>query len=75
MKKCPYCFEPLEEKPLQCPHCRQFIIDELIEADYRSIEKKRCIFCGKGILKEARICRHCQKWIDEVNRAVDDISE
>ena len=72
MRKCPYCFEELTEKPLKCPHCIQYIIDELIESDFQSIEKKKCIFCGKNILMEARICRFCRKWIDEVDSAASD---
>jgi len=75
MKKCPYCFEEIEEPSLRCPHCLQFLIDSLIEADYRSIDKKRCIFCGKKIFTEAKICKYCHRWLDEIERAADDISE
>lgn len=70
MKKCPYCFETLAEKPLKCPHCSQFIIDAILEMDFKSIDKKSCIFCGKKILKEAKVCRYCHKWIDEVDWAI-----
>ena len=73
MIKCPYCYEELHEKALRCPHCQQFIIDETISADYPSIDKKTCIFCGKKILLEAKICKFCQKWLDEIDRAVDDL--
>ena len=76
MKKCPYCFEEItEDNPAKCLHCFQFIIDPLVESDYRSIDKKNCIFCGKKILKEARVCKYCHKWIDEMNRTVDDIEK
>ncbi len=72
MKKCPYCFEVLPEKPKQCPHCEQFIIDPIIHVDYKSIEKKKCVYCGKKILKEARICKFCKKWLDKVDDAASD---
>ncbi len=72
MKKCPYCFEELGEQTKQCPHCEQFIIDPVIEVDYRSVEKKKCLFCGKKVLKEARFCRYCKKWLDEIDSAASD---
>ena len=72
MKKCPYCFEELSEPAHRCPHCAQFIIDPLVEVDYRSIDKKKCIFCGKKILAEAKACRYCHKWINEVDNAAGD---
>ena len=75
MKKCPYCSEVIEEKSSRCPSCFQFIIDTLIESDYRSIDKKKCIFCGKMIFQEARICKYCHKWLDAVDRAADDIEK
>ncbi len=73
IKKCPYCFEDLNEKPLKCPHCAQYIIDELIQTDYHGANKKRCLFCGKNILHEAKVCKYCHGWLDEINRAADDI--
>jgi len=75
MKKCPYCFEVVEEPAARCVHCLQFFIDSLIDADYRSLDKKKCIFCGKKILSEAKICRFCRHWLDEVNRTADDIDK
>ena len=82
MVKCPYCFEELREKAfaalklgnqaLKCPHCTQFIIDELVRVDYPSVDKKKCIFCGKEIFTEAKICRYCYKWLDELDKAVED---
>ena len=72
MKKCPYCFEEVAEASVRCPHCAQFIIDPLIDSDYRSIDKKKCIFCGKKILSEAKVCKYCHKWINEVDSAADD---
>ena len=82
MLKCPYCFEALREKAfaslkegnqaLRCPHCSQFIIDALVNVDYPSVDKKKCIFCGRQIFTEARICRYCYKWLDEVDQAVGD---
>ncbi|HOW35295.1 MAG TPA: hypothetical protein PL155_02615 [Candidatus Omnitrophota bacterium] len=73
MKKCPYCFEEVREPVAKCPHCAQFVIDDFIESDYRSIDKKRCIFCGKNILAEAKVCKHCRKWINTVDDAIKDM--
>ena len=74
MLKCPYCYELLETKELRrCPHCLQFIIDDIHEMSYPSIDKKDCIFCGKKILKEAIFCKHCRKWLDEPSKTIDDI--
>lgn len=73
MYKCPYCYELINEGANRCPHCTQFIIDDIINVDYPSVEKKRCIYCGKKILKEAKFCRHCQRWLDEIDRAASDI--
>ncbi len=84
MSKCPYCFEELPgnflekfskknspEAP-QCPHCSQFIIDPLVNVDYPGVDKKKCLYCGMLILTEARFCRFCQKWLDELDAAADD---
>jgi len=74
MLKCPYCYELLDCKETRrCPHCLQFIIDDVLDIPYPSVEKKDCLFCGKKILKEAIFCRHCRKWLDEINRAVDSV--
>ena len=73
MLKCPYCYETLTENVNRCPHCAQFIIDEIVETDFPSLEKKKCVFCGKKILTEAKVCRHCHRWLDEVDRAVNDV--
>ena len=73
MLKCPNCYEALSEKVVRCPHCDQYIIDDIIDAEFPSIDKKKCIFCGKKILNEAKVCKHCHKWIDEVDRVVEDL--
>lgn len=74
MLKCPYCFEPLENSDIKrCPHCLQFIIDDILDLPYPSVEKKDCIFCGKKINQESIFCRYCKKWLDELNKTVDDI--
>lgn len=73
MLKCPNCYEALSEKSLKCPHCGQFIIDEVIHSDFMSLDKKACVYCGKKILTEAKICKFCHRWLDEVSRAVEDI--
>ena len=82
MKKCPYCFEGLEEKDITisknhneaplCHHCQQYIIEALITESYPVVGQKKCLFCGKKIYTEARICRYCKKWLDEVDQAIDD---
>ena len=73
MLKCPYCYEKMEEKSTRCPHCLQYIIDDLINVDFPSINKKDCILCGKQIAKEAKFCKHCRKWLDEINQAARDL--
>lgn len=73
IKKCPYCFEDLEEKNLKCRHCDQYLIDELVQVDYHGAEKKNCFYCGKKVLVEAKICKYCHKWLDEIDRAADDL--
>lgn len=73
MLKCPYCYEQLAETTNRCPHCQQFIIDDLINVDFPSLDKKGCLFCGKKILREARFCRHCRRWIDDIHQAANDI--
>lgn len=72
MKRCPYCFEVLTRKMTICPHCDQFIIDEIVEVEYQAADKKRCLFCGKAILTEATVCRWCHRWVDEAGQANDD---
>ena len=72
MKKCPYCFEELPGVVPRCIHCNEFIIDPIVEVDYHSFQKKNCIFCGKKIFSEARICKYCHKWNDEIDRAAGD---
>ena len=73
MLKCPYCYNVLSEKINQCPSCSQFIIDDLVDVDFPSVDKKNCIFCGKNILKESKVCEHCHKWLDEVDRRIQDV--
>jgi len=75
MLKCPYCFEILEGKINRCPHCMEFVIDALIEAEFRSLDKKKCIFCGKKILSEARVCKYCHQWSDDLDQAVDGLQD
>ena len=50
MLKCPYCYNIIEKDQTRCPHCAQFIIDDILNIDYPSVEKKKCLFCGKKIL-------------------------
>ena len=71
--KCPYCFEHVTERTERCPHCLQYVIDEFLEADYPSVDKKNCIFCGKKISTEAKFCRFCRRWVDEIDRAAGEV--
>ncbi len=76
MKKCPYCFEDLASptKDNHCPYCH-LLMENTINLDYPSVDRKKCYFCGKMIAKEAKFCRFCQKWIDEVDRVVKLLEE
>ena len=73
MLKCPYCFEKLTDKVVKCPHCEQFLLDPIIKAEFLSLDKKNCFFCGKKVFVEAKICRYCHRWLDEVDYAARDI--
>ncbi|OGX08097.1 MAG: hypothetical protein A2Z88_07350 [Omnitrophica WOR_2 bacterium GWA2_47_8] len=75
IEKCPYCFEEVKERTQKCPHCDQYFLDDIVEVDYHGAEKKRCLFCGKMIFHEAKVCKFCKRWLDEVDRAADDISK
>jgi len=75
MIKCPYCFEEIEKQANRCPHCAQFLIDPLIETDFKSIERKKCVYCGKKIFKESKICKYCKKWLDRLQQDVDDLEK
>jgi 5'(3')-deoxyribonucleotidase len=44
-----------------------------MDVPFPSLDKKNCLFCGKKVLVEAKICRYCHRWLDEVDRAVNDI--
>ena len=70
MKKCPFCFEDVQGKTAddKCPVCLLHVSEKLIELDYPSVERKKCYFCGSAIAKEAKYCRFCKKWIDDVER-------
>ena len=75
MLKCPYCFEVLEvagERPTKCPHCKQAIIDELVVMEFKSLDKKKCFFCGRKILKEAIVCKFCGEWLNKVIDGIKD---
>lgn len=80
MKKCPHCFEDLGENCAKehCPYCALSLPKKLPDLDYPSVDRKRCYFCGGSIAKEANYCRHCRKWIDEVDHGLallDDLEE
>jgi len=71
--KCPYCFSTIPENPgKKCPSCEQYFLDAPFQAAYSGTEDKKCTFCGKKVHSEARICRHCKKWLDELEQSVDD---
>lgn len=73
MQKCPYCFEQVELPSTRCTHCLQFFLDKPIESEFKSADKKNCLFCGKRIFSEATVCKYCHKWLDEVHRAADEL--
>ncbi len=73
MLKCPYCHEVLPQRVNRCPHCEQFFLDEIIDSPLPNVNSKPCLFCGKTIVREARYCRHCRKWLDEVDQTINDI--
>lgn len=75
IKKCPNCFEDLEERVPKCPHCLQYIIDDLVEVDFHGADKKNCVFCGQKILKEAKVCKFCHRWFDDLNQSVDRLKD
>ena len=64
--------EMLTEAVAKCPHCFQFLIDPPVEVDYHSIDKKKCVYCGKKILAEAKFCKFCQKWLDALDQTMSD---
>ncbi len=71
--KCPYCYEVLKDKVFKCEHCEQFLIDEIIQSDFIGADKKGCVYCGKKVLTEAKICKFCHRWLDEVDRAAGEV--
>ena len=77
MKKCPNCFEVLKEdlKDGNCPCCGLNILGKVLNLDYPSVDRKKCYFCGKMVAREAIYCRYCHKWLDEVDKMVDDLKD
>lgn len=73
MLKCPYCYEKLTDKVVKCPHCEQFLLDPILNLGFLSLDKKNCLFCDKKVFREAKICRYCHRWLDEVERVARDI--
>ena len=72
--KCPYCYEKLtDSKIVKCPHCEQFFLDPIQHSDHPSLDKKNCTFCDKKVLREAKICQYCHRWLDEVDRLARDV--
>ena len=71
--KCPYCYEVLKDKVFKCEHCEQFLLDEIIHSDFIAVDKKGCVYCGKKVLTEAKICKFCHRWLDEVDRAASEV--
>ncbi len=73
MLTCPYCFEKLTDTVAKCPHCEQFLIDPILNINFVPQDKKNCLFCDKKVFREAKICRYCHRWLDEVERVARDI--
>ena len=73
MFACPYCFDEIPKDTLQCSHCRQFLVDDVLNLDFPALDKKKCVYCGKPVLAPAKFCRHCQRWIDEVDFAAGEV--
>ena len=77
MKKCPYCYEDLISIPQndRCPFCSSPLGGEVVNLDFPAVDRKKCVYCGESVAKEARYCRYCHKWIEDVEKMVKQLEE
>ena len=77
MNKCPYCYEDFNILPKddKCPYCASLLGGECVTLNYPSVDRKKCIFCGESVAKEAIYCRYCHKSIGDVEKMVQQLEE